>query len=47
MEKTSHKNFKFSEKKAQTIKSLKEVEFFLNNLNKYFKPIKKFKIMKK
>lgn len=47
MKNTPHKNFKFCEKKDQTVKSLREVEFFLNNFNKYIKSIKIFKILKK
>ena len=45
MERGEEKN-KFLIKKDNTLKSLKEVEFFLNNWKKVFKGIKLYKILK-
>ena len=40
------KNFNFSERKDCTIRSIKEIEFFLCNLNKAIKGFKIFKFLK-
>lgn len=40
------KKFNFSEKKDCTIRSIKEVEFFLCNLNKAIKSFKMYKFLK-
>ena len=37
---------KFSQKKDCTIKSIKEIEFFLRNLNKGIKSFKLYKFLK-
>ena len=43
---TENKKNKIIIKKDNTLKSLKEVEFFLNNWKKVFKGIKLYKILK-
>jgi len=40
------KSFNFKSCKKNTIKSLNEIEYFLNNLNRAFKYIKVYKIFK-
>lgn len=40
------KKFDFKSCKKNTIKSLNEIEFFLNNLNRAFRYIKVYKIFK-
>lgn len=40
------KNFNFIEKKDCTIRSIKEIEFFLCNLNKAIKSFKFYKSLK-
>lgn len=40
------KNFNFNLYKNNTIKSLNEVEYFLNNFNNFIKYIKLYKILK-
>ena len=40
------KKFNFSEKKDCTIRSIKEIEFFLCNLNKALKSFKIYKFFK-
>lgn len=40
------KTFDFNSCKKNTIKSLNEIEYFLNNLNQAFKYIKIYKIFK-
>lgn len=41
-----HKKLKFKDYKKNTIKSLNEVEYFLNNLDKAFKCVHIFKIFR-
>ena len=40
------KNFNFAEKKDCTIRSIKEIEFFLCNLDKALKSLKIYKFLK-
>lgn len=42
----SKKNFNFKLYKNNTIKSLNEVEYFLNNFNNFIKYVKLYKILK-
>ena len=44
--KNNKKKLNFSCCKDNTIKSLKEVEYFLDNFNKIFKSIKLYKIIR-
>ena len=41
------KNFNFDLYKKNTINSLNDVEYFLNNFNRFIKYLKLYKIMKK
>ncbi len=42
----NNKKFNFAERKDCTIRSIKEIEFFLCNLNKTIKSIKIYKFLK-
>ncbi len=46
MDNKKNKKFNFIQKKDCTIKSIKEIEFFLRNLNKGIKSFKIYKFFK-